>query len=211
MLTSSANLTTQFTPCQTASSNARQASFESSDAGLIERVAAGEKAAMQTLYRRHHVKVYRFALRLVGDETVAEDVASETFLDVWRQAGTFKGGCQVSTWLLSIARNKALSTHRRGSVEVSDDAAAASIADLADDPAISLQHRQQRSILFNCLKSLSPAHREIINLVYYQQKEISEVAEIIRISRSTVKTRMFYARRKLAELLGGHGITTALS
>ena len=69
----------------------RIATSETPDAALIEGIAAGDKAAMRILYARHSAKVFRFALRFAGDEAVAEDVVSETFFDVWRQAGAFEG------------------------------------------------------------------------------------------------------------------------
>ena len=83
---------------------------DNSDAALVEAIAAGDKYALQVLYGRHHVKVYRFALRFLRDEASAEDMVSEVFIDVWRQAERFERRCQVSTWLLAIARNKALSS-----------------------------------------------------------------------------------------------------
>src|SRR5262245_53644665 len=81
----------------------------SSDAALIERIARGDQLAMRTLFARHQVAVFRFVLRIVRDSALAEDVLSEVFFDVWRQAGRFEGRSAVSTWLLSIARFKALS------------------------------------------------------------------------------------------------------
>ena len=84
-----------------------------SDEVLIGRIANGDRLAMQVLFARHHVRVYRFVLRLVREEATAEDLISEVFLDVWRQAGRFEGRSQVSTWLLAIARFKALSVLRR--------------------------------------------------------------------------------------------------
>src|SRR3954449_6232891 len=89
----------------------------SSDESLIKRIAGGDKLAMQVLYTRHHVRVFRFVVRLVHDESMAEDLISEVFLDVWRQANRFEGRSQVSTWLLAMARNKALSALRRRSTE----------------------------------------------------------------------------------------------
>src|SRR5438876_2036914 len=83
-----------------------------SDEVLIGRIASGDRLAMQVLFARHHVRVYRFVLRLVREETKAEDLISEVFLDVWRQADRFEGRSAVSTWLLSIARYKALSARR---------------------------------------------------------------------------------------------------
>ena len=68
---------------------------------------------MRTLFARHQTRVYRFVLRLLKNEAAAEDVVSEVFLDVWRQAGQFEARASVSTWLLSIARFKALTAMRR--------------------------------------------------------------------------------------------------
>src|SRR5919109_1632549 len=100
-----------------------------SDEVLIGRIAKGDRLAMQVLFSRHHVRVYRFVLRLVRNETLAEDLISEVFLDVWRQAGKFEARSAVSTWLLAIARYKALSALRRRPDEKLDEEAAAAIED----------------------------------------------------------------------------------
>ena len=89
------------------------AAAPSSDESLIKRIAGGDKLAMQVLYARHHVRVFRFVARLVRDESLAEDLISEVFLDVWRHSGRFEERSAVSTWLMSIARFKALSARRR--------------------------------------------------------------------------------------------------
>src|SRR6267154_5150885 len=93
----------------------------SSDEMLIARIAGGDRLAMQTLFARHRTAVYRWLLRFVGNETVAEDLLSDVFLDVWRQAGRFEGRSAVSTWMLSIARFKALSALRRRPEQELDD------------------------------------------------------------------------------------------
>src|SRR5262249_38745157 len=80
---------------------------------LVQLAAAGDRLAMQVLYARHHLRVYRFVLRIVNDAAAAEDLTSEVFLEVWKHAGRFEGRSQVSTWLLSIARYKALAALRR--------------------------------------------------------------------------------------------------
>src|SRR5260370_5731201 len=108
------------------------------DEVLIGRIANGDRLAMQVLYARHHVRVFRFVVRLVRDEATAEDVISEGFLDVWRQAGRFEGRSAASTWLLAIARVKAISAITRRSDEELDEEAAAAIDDLSDDPATPL-------------------------------------------------------------------------
>src|SRR5215203_3584308 len=148
---------------------------------------------------------WRFVLRFLNDEAAAEDVVSEVFLDVWRQANRFQARSQVSTWLLAMARNKALSALRRRSTEELDEEIAEFIEDPADNPEVSMQKKQRNSILADCLTQLSAAHREIIDLVYYHEKSIDEVAEIIGVPQNTVKTRMFYARKRIAELMNGKG------
>jgi RNA polymerase sigma-70 factor, ECF subfamily len=177
-----------------------------SDDILIGRIAGGERLAMQVLFARHHVRVYRFVLRLVSDPTLAEDLISEVFLDVWRQANRFEGRAAVSTWLLAIARFKALSALRRRPDEELDEDKAAAIEDQSDDPETAMEKKDKGEILRKCMTSLSREHREIIDLVYYHEKSIEEVAGILSIPENTVKTRMFYARKKLAELLKAAGV-----
>jgi RNA polymerase sigma-70 factor (ECF subfamily) len=177
-----------------------------SDDELIKRIAGGDRMAMQVLYARHHVRVYRFVLRLVRNEATAEDLISEVFLDVWRQAGKFEGRSAVSTWLLSIARFKALSALRRKGEQELDDEKAEAIVDTADDPQVALEKKDKGAILRKTLSALSAEHREIIDLVYYHEKSVEEVAEIVGIPEATVKTRMFYARKKMAELLKEQGV-----
>jgi RNA polymerase sigma-70 factor, ECF subfamily len=177
-----------------------------SDEVLIGRIAKGDRLAMQVLFARHHVRVYRFVLRLVRNESAAEDLISEVFLDVWRQAGSFEGRSAVSTWLLAIARYKALSALRRQPEEELDQDIAEAIEDPGDDPEVAVQKKDTSEILRKCLTALSTEHREIIDLVYYHEKSIEEVAQIVGIPENTVKTRMFYARKKLAELLKAAGV-----
>jgi RNA polymerase sigma-70 factor, ECF subfamily len=177
-----------------------------SDEALISRIAAGDRLAMQVLYARHHVRVYRFILRLVGNATTAEDLISEVFLDVWRQAGKFEARSAASTWLIAIARFKALSVLRRKPEEELDEETAEAIEDLADDPETTVQKKDKGEILRKCLSALSSDHREIIDLVYYHEKSVEEVAEMVGIPEATVKTRMFYARKKLSELLKAAGV-----
>jgi RNA polymerase sigma-70 factor (ECF subfamily) len=177
-----------------------------SDEVLIGRIAGGDRLAMQVLFARHHIRVYRFVLRLVRNEATAEDLISEVFLDIWRQAGKFEGRSAVSTWMLGIARFKALSALRKRPEEELDDEAAEAIEDQSDDPETALAKKDKGTVLRQCLTKLSAEHREIVDLVYYHEKSVEEVAEIVGIPEATVKTRMFYARKKLSELLKQQGI-----
>ena len=119
----------------------------SSDEVLISRIANGDRLAMQVLFARHHVRVYRFVLRLVRNEATAEDLISEVFLDVWRQAAKFEGRSAVSTWMLSIARFKALSVLRRKPEQELDEETAAAIEDHSDDPEVTLAKKDKGAVL----------------------------------------------------------------
>ena len=176
----------------------------SSDEILVERIAAGNKLAMQALFARHRTSVYRWLLRFVSNETLAEDLLSEVFLDVWRQAGRFECRSSVSTWLMSIARHKALSARRRRTEGAElDEKIEATIADPANNPEVALQEKDRSELVRRALFRLSAEHRKIIDLVYYHEKSVDEVAHILDVPPATVKTRMFYAREKLAELVTG--------
>src|SRR5215831_10508930 len=143
----------------------------SSDKALIRRIAAGDQSAMRVLFARYRVALYRWLLRLVDDGALAEDLLSELFLDVWRQAASFEARSSASTWLLAIARYKALSARRRKPNEELDDEAAGAIEDPADDPEVTAQKKDKGEILRKCLSALSADHREIIDLVYYQDRK----------------------------------------
>jgi RNA polymerase sigma-70 factor (ECF subfamily) len=192
--------------------SARQSStVEADDKILIRFIAEDDQDAMRVLFARHNVRVFRFLVRMVGDAGLAEDLMSETFIEVWRKAYQFEGRSQVLTWMLGIARNKALSSlrRRRHSLEV-DGTMMELIEDPVDNPEVIMQRRDRGSILRDCLRQLSPAHREIIDLVYYHGRSIEEVSQIVGVPQNTVKTRMFHARKRIAKLMAGRGLELEL-
>jgi RNA polymerase sigma-70 factor (ECF subfamily) len=189
---------------------AKPSSHDPSDESLIQLIARRDKRAMQALFERHNVRVYRFVLRLAGNASLAEDIVSEVFLEVWRRAGAFEGKSRVSTWLLAIARHKAYDAHRRHAATTPlDDDMAEAIIDPADNPEMAANRGNRDALIRTCLAQLSPAHREIIDLVYYHERSVKEIAQIAGIPEGTVKTRMFHARRRTAELLMAAGVDHA--
>jgi RNA polymerase sigma-70 factor (ECF subfamily) len=177
-----------------------------SDEALLRSIAGGEQQAMRILFSRHNVAVYRFALSITRDRSLAEEVVSDVFFAVWRRAGSFKGRSRVSTWLMAIARYKAIASWRKHARDRANDELADTL--VAFDPETEVQSKQPGTALAACLQQLSTIHREIIDLVYYHQKSIVEVAEILRIPVNTVKTRLFYARRGIARALGMQDATS---
>jgi RNA polymerase sigma-70 factor (ECF subfamily) len=197
-----------------AASPQRAAAAEAlSDEILIRRIANADQRAMRTLFARHRVMIYRWLVRLVGEEGLAEDLLSDVFLNVWRKASSFEGRSSVSTWLLAIARHKALSARRRRTqveraVEL-DDELAWTMADPADNPELLLEKKDREDLLRRSLARLSPEHGEVIDLTYYHGKSIKEIAEIVGINEATVKSRTFYARKRLAQLVAAAASPTS--
>jgi len=202
------NETTTWPKSMPAPGRPRSENPEERDETLIACIGRGDRAAMRQLYARHHLRIYRFILRIVRDEALAEDLTSEVYISIWLQAHSFEGRSSVMTWLLTIARNKAIAViRRRREVELDEDAEIAS----EDNPEATLQSKHRGEILRQCLTRLSPEHREVIDLVYYHERSVQEAADIIGIPCNTVKTRMYYARRRLFEMLVSEGVAEACS
>jgi RNA polymerase sigma-70 factor (ECF subfamily) len=179
---------------------------QQTDRELVERVAGGDRAAVRLLFMRHHARVYRFAARQTGSEMMADDIANEVFLELWRQAPAFQGRSEVSTWLLGIARFKALSALRKRKEEAIDDDEAAAIPDTGDTPEVAVMKDDKATALKRMVNALPEEHRTVIDLAYYHAKSVAEIAEVLQIPVATVKTRMFYARKKLGEILKERGV-----
>jgi RNA polymerase sigma-70 factor, ECF subfamily len=179
------------------------------DEFLLALIAAHDSDAMRALFVRHNVRIFRFLTHVLGDATAAEDLVSEVFIEVWRNAGRFKARSKASTWILAIARYKAASLRRRRHCDQLDEGAAERLEDPADDAEASTQKKHRDAILRDCLKQLSPAHREILNLIYYQEQSVAEVAQIIGVPEGTVKTRAYFARKHMARLMAARGLERA--
>src|SRR5262249_7140209 len=131
----------------------------------------------------------------------------DTFFAVWQGAPHFESRSAVSTWLLGIARNKALSARQRFGLpsEPLSDALTATLVDPTDLPDLAIERRQSIQQLRECLEMLPPSDGALFDLVYYHEKSLREVAVITGVPVNTVKTRMLRARKRLAGLLSAHG------
>ena len=182
-----------------------------SDEFLIKQIAAGDQRAFRALFHRYEVRIFRFVLRLIGDRRHAEDLVSDIFLVVWQRAGSFEGRSSVATWILAIARYRTLTARSRiDTIEapMTDDLAD-TLVDRSPLPDDNLARCDRAETIRKCLRLLPPHQAVLMDLVYYHEKSIHEVALIMGIPNNTVKSRMFLARRKLAELLNAEGVTRA--
>ena len=175
------------------------------DRALVDRVAKGDRAAVRLLFMRHHARIYRFVARQTGSEMMADDIANEVFLELWKQAPGFEGRSEVSTWLLGIARFKALSMLRKKKEDWIDDDDAAQVPDGADTPEVVTMKEDKAAALRRFVDALPEEHRTVIDLAYYHGQSVTEIGEVLGIPVATAKTRMFYARKKLGEALKAAG------
>ena len=169
---------------------------QETDTVLLSRIGAGDRAAMQALYARHAKRLYHYLLRLTRDGPTAEDLVNDVFIDLWKGGSTFEGRAQVSTWLLAIARKKT----------VDSDAALENWEEPGDTPEVAAQKTDKGKRLRACIEQLSAEHREVIDPIYYQEKSVREISDIVGIPEATVKTRMFYARKNLSALMAQAGL-----
>ena len=171
---------------------------------LLVRIGREDQAAFRQLYKAFSQRVYAYVLHMLNDHARAEEVLVDTLYEVWRHPDRFRGDSQFSTWLIGIARRKALMAYRaRRPDEVHgdlEDIAETTAADTPDGYA-ELAGKQRREGVQHCMGKLSDEHRECMHLVFYEGMGLAEVAEIQGCPEGTVKTRLFHARQKIKKCL----------
>jgi RNA polymerase sigma-70 factor (ECF subfamily) len=167
---------------------------------LIARIADGDRDALASFFRQYADRVYRYALTLVRDRALAEEVVQETMLAVWKGAGTFRGGGKLSTWVLGIARHKGLDKLRQ-------ERQSAKLETKHDEPdtVIEPEREAARELLQDrvraALEKLPAEHRETIILAFYHGLSYREIAELMECPEGTVKSRIFYAKEQMKRIL----------
>lgn len=161
---------------------------------LLSKVANKDSAAFQQLYDLFADRVYRYAFTILHNKHLAEEIAQETMVAVWKSADRFAGRSKASTWIFGIARNQALTLLRK---EKRTETVAEPELVQADPSKHILAHER----VMKALNRLSDDHREVVYLTFYEGLSYGEIAGILDIPPGTVKSRMFHAKRKLAEVL----------
>lgn len=170
---------------------------------LLEQTAAGDARAFELLYKQTHRRVYAYLTRTLNRSSLVDDVLVETYTEVWKSAARFKGEAQVTSWIIGIARNLAMS-HLRKDKRHED---IADYPDLAVTPPDPLETDDMRRLTHQAMTKLTLAQREILGLVLLPEMNYPEIAGLLDIPVNTVKTRVFYAKEALKEQLRGMGVT----
>lgn len=172
----------------------------------LQGIARGDEGAFSWLYASEHVLLLRYATGiLAGDRAAAEDAVDEAFLAVWHQAGRYSGSGSARGWLRRIVRNKVVDHLRRctGTPMASEAQIVRMerIADEADGPDRIAEKNSAFDELRSAMERLSPDHREVVWLCYFEELPLSEIASQVGCPENTVKTRLFHARKALRTVL----------
>lgn len=190
--------------------------IEWSDADLIGLAAEGDARALEALYDRYSRIVFGYALRMLGDRQLAEELLQEVFFRAWQQGGAYRSarGTFV-TWLLSIAHNMAideLRKRRRRPQKADSDEPESILAAVADSGAgveDEVWLGAVREIVADALQELPAPQREAIELAYFRGLTQREIAEHLGEPLGTIKTRMRLGLQKLRETLAGNEVELA--
>jgi RNA polymerase sigma-70 factor, ECF subfamily len=181
------------------SSSATRVRNDERERALLNRIAAHDRSAFEELYLGYHRRLTRFLMRLAPRYDIAEEVINDTFWIVWQKAADFRGGSQVSTWIMGIAYRRALKALRalKPDTEMQPISAVSGTL-LVDDPN---EANATESWVLDALSHLPNEQRMAIELAYYLGHSCEEIGAIMQCPVSTVKARMFHARQKLKQLL----------
>ncbi|MEK7747847.1 MAG: RNA polymerase sigma factor [Nitrospirota bacterium] len=178
------------------------------EAAWIRQVAEGSREAFEQIFHAYKPRLFRYLFRLTADPAASEELLSDVIVAVWKGAKTYRGEAKPSTWIFGIAHHKAINLLRKRRpemVELEDN----DLQELEDTqqarPEDLIIQKELKEKIEQALLRLSVSHRAVIEMTFYQGFSCQEIAEILGCPVSTVKTRMFYARRQLQGILGKWG------
>jgi RNA polymerase sigma-70 factor (ECF subfamily) len=171
---------------------------DSEDQACLARVATGDRAAFEQLYRRYYDRLFRFVLRVTGRMNLVEDVINDTMIVIWRKAGDYRAAAQASTWIFGIAYRKALKALSRElrAPELMDE-----LPEVEQPPSDALDREGLHAAIRQAVMRLPAEHRAVVDLTFFFNHSYEEAAQILGCPVGTVKSRMFHARAKLRPLL----------
>jgi len=180
----------------------RSGAEDESDRELLARVVEKDQACHRTLFERYYKRVLSFVRRRVSDDGLAEEITTDVFFEVWRNAAAYRGESPVSTWIFGIANLKSLSARRyyaqprRASVRVTSDENLARVAD-PNDAGETITARAELMRLLRAIDRLPQGQRDVLRLAFLEGRSYPEIATELQISEANVKTRVNRARSRL--------------
>ena len=180
------------------------------DSDLIKACIPKNEEAFAVLYQRYEKRVFQYLMTIMNEATLAEETLVEVMLAIWKGLNTFKGQSKVSTWIFGIAHHKAVdalrkvTSQQRGGMPLED---IVETAESHENPLEDMQQKRMATLTNQALTTLSPNHREILHMAFYEELSYPEISELLGIPVNTVKTRVYYAKQQLKKNLQRHGLT----
>lgn len=186
---------------------------------LIQKAAAGDPAAFEELVLRYQTQVYSLALRMVGNETDAQDLAQEAFVRAWRALASFQFSSQFSTWLYRLTSNICIdflrTQNKRKHISLTvlqdEEAQQWDMPDSKPSPEDHIIASQEREALASAISSLEPEYRQVLILRIVNDCSYQEISQIMGIREGTVKSRLSRAREQLRKKLAQSGNFSGVS
>jgi RNA polymerase sigma-70 factor, ECF subfamily len=175
------------------------------DWALVRSMAQGEVAALNELYARYGGMILAFLTARTGNRQASEELVQDVMLAAWENAARFEARSKVKTWLLVIARNRAINAHRKRQVPIIHLSDVFQTASDDTGPMEAAERRERKDVVREAIKQLPDQQREVLTLVFYHGLSGPEVAEVLGISEGTVKSRLFRAKEALRRVLSGQG------
>lgn len=168
---------------------------------LLKKTAKKDREAFQTLYEETNKQILVYLYRFVQDQNSVEDILVEVYTEVWKNSARFRQQSKVLTWMIGIARNLALKESRKRKYHDDIDTHPEIVGEEVD-----FDNTNRKEILTRALNGLSTKHREVLDLAFYQELPYLEIAQLLSIPESTVKSRIFYAKADLKKILEKMGV-----
>lgn len=181
------------------------------DKELLAQVARQDKQAFTVLYKRYQPQVMRYCGRLLNhDVETAADIADEVFCDIWQKSTQFRGDASAKSWIFSITHNKSVSYLRKHrEIPVENEEQITELASTMASQEQQLTSEQQTELLEQALDQLSLEHKEALQLFYYHDMSVKEMAQSLAIKEATVLTRLHYAKKNMKPILDALGLPSA--
>ena len=177
-----------------------ESDWRPTDTWLIQQVAQQDQCAFETLYRAYFPRLSRFLWRMTRNTQLIEEIVNDAMLVVWQRAASFDGSCKLSTWVFAIAYRKACKA-LRALDEAQGECPDECEGEQCEQPERIFELSRLGHAVDAALDALPMAQRAAFQLTFYHDMSYGEIAEVMECPVNTVKTRMFHARRRLAQSL----------
>ncbi|WP_166921529.1 RNA polymerase sigma factor [Flavobacterium poyangense] len=174
------------------------------DQHYIHLIIQGDSNSFAVLVNRYKDMIFTLALKMVKNREEAEEVAQDTFIKIYSSLSKFKGDSKFSTWIYKIAYNTCLDRLKKNKKEennISIDEFSAHLIKTMDNALSTLEEKEKRQTIQNCLNLLPSEDNFLLTLFYFDDQNLDEIGKIMNISTNNAKVKLFRSRQKLAVIL----------